>query len=194
MNLTTTQLLISGVSGLFGAIIGACAALFGAYLQEKRSDKRLQREEQLKLIGKVRWYSVKMSQLEASRAEAEIQSNYHEYMMGRSTDSIHSTEAKDKQLLSIKYAEELSELKAELYDTLMRVEIYFFNKFKNSIDRMFNNKHIAVTKIMGEPNQANALKQTEDGIKEIVNMAEENWLKPLRKLANDMRDSVIQKL
>jgi hypothetical protein len=194
MNATTAQLIISGASGLLGAVIGACAALYGTYLQEKRSDKRLHREEQLKLVGKVRWFSVKMSQLEASRAEAEIQSNYHEYMMGKSTDLIHSTEAKDKQLLSIKYAEELSGLKAELYDNLMRVEVYFGNKFNDSIDQMFNNKHIAVTKIKGEPNQTNALKQTEDGIKVIVNMAEKTWLKPLKKLANDMRDSVIQKL
>lgn len=194
MNVTTTQLIISGASGLFGAIIGACAALYGAYLQEKRNDKRLQREERLKLIGKVRGLSVKTSQLEASRAEAEIQSNYHEYMMGKSTDSIHSTEAKDKQLLSIKYAEELSEHKAELYDTLMRVEVFFGDKFNGSIDQMFGNKHIAVTKIVGEPDGANALKQTEDGIKIIVNMAEKNWLKPLRELANDMRNTEIQKL
>ena len=126
-----------------------------------------------------------MQQLEASRAEAEVQSYYHEALLQRGLGdrATELQEAKEKQNLSIEFGQRLVLEKRRLYEVIANTALSFKGKeIQAAIDKLYGIGHIQINAYSGDQTPESLREIYVKSLAEVHKTAQTKWREPIDAL------------
>jgi hypothetical protein len=170
-----------------GVLTAVAAATAGVWLKYHLDNKRSESDNKKLIYQRLMGLKNTITQLEASKAEAELQSNYHEAVMetGQGDVALSKQEAKDKMELAIEYSKSLVKIKDELYQLLANASVSFSSdNVQKTISEIYNVHHLLIKKMPNGKTPEELLTLLNDNVRDIHTRADDLWRKPINKLVN----------